>query len=226
MASMFSREDPFKLKLLSIKGVQEALYGLGLSYGKTSNVSFEEFASQANLEAKESLINYMADVAFTLLGKGKGHDKFMRMIQFYVRIKAPTYWWLQFDTYKVGTTSQSESKMHTLMRKKLTQDDFSNYISHAYLDELNSEENLQEKCEKLPMSFLQSRVVNLNLAVFLNIALQRHKHIIPYWQSFIWSMLEQLTKMTATVTPNLYFPSKWLGRLKNMISYGGFVQNE
>lgn len=56
---------------------------------------------------------------------GTDHRKFMRMIPVYVRITAPLYWWKEFDTYKVGTVSNSCSTMHKITSKEFTEYDFS-----------------------------------------------------------------------------------------------------
>lgn len=60
-----------------------------------------------------------------LFKAGTEHRKFMRQIFVSMDITAPTFFWLQFDTYKVGVTSNSTSKMHKLMAKEFTADDFS-----------------------------------------------------------------------------------------------------
>lgn len=58
---------------------------------------------------------------------GTDHRKFMRMMPVYVRITAPLYWWKEFDTYKVGTVSNScnDMTMHKIQEKEFTLDDFS-----------------------------------------------------------------------------------------------------
>ena len=56
---------------------------------------------------------------------GTDHRKFMRMMPVYVRITAPLYWWKEFDTYKVGTVSNSCSTMHKITEKEFTMEDFS-----------------------------------------------------------------------------------------------------
>lgn len=56
---------------------------------------------------------------------GTDHRKFMRMIAVYVDITAPLYWWKEFDTYKVGTVSNSCSTMHKITEKEFTLEDFS-----------------------------------------------------------------------------------------------------
>lgn len=67
-----------------------------------------------------------------LSNAGTDHRKYMRMMPVYVRITAPLYWWKEFDTYKVGTVSNSCSTMHKIADKEFTLDDFS--CEHLDLD--------------------------------------------------------------------------------------------
>ena len=60
-----------------------------------------------------------------LRNSGTDHRKFMRMINVYVDITAPLYWWKEFDTYKVGTVANSCSTMHKIHAKEFTLEDFS-----------------------------------------------------------------------------------------------------
>lgn len=64
-------------------------------------------------------------LANTLCKAGPDHRKFMRQIFVSVDITAPLYWWKEYDTYKVGTTANSCSTMHTLHKRDLTLEDFS-----------------------------------------------------------------------------------------------------
>lgn len=61
---------------------------------------------------------------------GTEHRKYMRMMPVYVRITAPLYFLKEFDTYKIGTVSNSCSTMHKIQEKEFTLDDF----SHEHLD--------------------------------------------------------------------------------------------
>ncbi len=56
---------------------------------------------------------------------GAVHAKYRRMIAVYVDIKAPLYWWKEFDTYKVGTVANSCSTMHKVHAKEFELGDFS-----------------------------------------------------------------------------------------------------
>lgn len=63
-------------------------------------------------------------LAQTLIDGGSEHRKYLRQIQVCVDITAPMYWWSEFDTYKVGTTANSTSKMHKLLSYPITKDRF------------------------------------------------------------------------------------------------------
>lgn len=68
-----------------------------------------------------------------LANAGTDHRKYMRMMPVYVRITAPLYWWKEFDTYKVGTVTNSCSTMHKIQDKEFTLDDFScEHLKNAF----------------------------------------------------------------------------------------------
>ena len=56
---------------------------------------------------------------------GSDERKFMRQMPIMMRITAPLYWWKEFDTYKVGTVSNSCSTMHTIANREFQWEDFS-----------------------------------------------------------------------------------------------------
>lgn len=65
------------------------------------------------------------DLAQRMIGAGTDESKFMRQIFVSVDITAPFYWWKEFDTYKVGTVSNSCSTMHKITSYPITADFFS-----------------------------------------------------------------------------------------------------
>ena len=65
------------------------------------------------------------DLMMRLAKGGSVHAKYRRMIQVYVDITAPLYWWKEFDTYKVGTVANSCSTMHKIHAFNFDRDDFS-----------------------------------------------------------------------------------------------------
>lgn len=64
-------------------------------------------------------------LASRLASLGGSDAKFRRMIMVTMDIKAPMYWWKEFDTYKVGTVANSTSTMYGATKKEFTIDDFS-----------------------------------------------------------------------------------------------------
>ena len=64
------------------------------------------------------------DLAQRMIKAGSPNDKFLRQIFVSVDITAPLYWWKEMDTYKVGTTANSTSTMHTLASTPITLDCF------------------------------------------------------------------------------------------------------
>lgn len=56
---------------------------------------------------------------------GTEEAKWRRMIHVQMDVTAPLYWWKEFETYKVGTVSNSCSTMHKIQAKEFTLDDFS-----------------------------------------------------------------------------------------------------
>ena len=133
---------------------------------------------------------------------GTDHRKFMRMMPVYVRIKAPFYWWKEFDTYKVGTVANSCSTMHKIAAKEFTVDDFStehlisdsNAMMKTTCDLLNQyrEKYLKTKDKKyfwqmiqlLPSSYNQTRNVMMNYEVLANIYKSRKDHKLDEWRDF------------------------------------------
>lgn len=172
-------------------GYEEALFGIGLSYGKVSGYATPEDAMQHDEWSR------LCELAPTLALYGAGgHDKFLRQIGVVLDITAPLYWWKQMDTYKVGTVAQSESTMHTLMKKPVTNDCFESgqvpdfYVN--FLENLRQDGDFDKLNACLPQSWLQRRIWTGNYAVLKNIILQRENHKLPEWKFFFNALLPVL----------------------------------
>lgn len=138
------------------------------------------------------------ELAKRLAKAGPVHAKYRRFMQVTMDITAPFYWWKEWDTYKVGTVSNSCSTMHTIMKHLLTREDFSHELlserSLEKLDDTIGEINYwidqynyckkhenevsvspkyYESCfnqviQLLPSSYNQKRTVLLNYEVLYN----------------------------------------------------------
>ena len=76
---------------------------------------------------------------------GPVHAKYRRQLIVWVDITAPLYFWKEFDTYKVGTVSDSCSTMHKIQEKKFTIDDFSAEHLFKENDELATPEYYERR---------------------------------------------------------------------------------
>ena len=177
-----------RVRLMKEFGYEEALFGIGLSYGKVSGYATPEEAQQHDEWSR------LCELAPTLALYG--HDKFLRQIGVVLDITAPLYWWKQMDTYKVGTVAQSESTMHTLLKNPITNDCFESgkvpdfYIN--FLEDLRQDGDFVKLNAWLPQSWLQRRIWTGNYAVLKNIILQRENHKLPEWKFFFDALLPAL----------------------------------
>lgn len=172
-----------RVRLMKEFGYEEALFGIGLSYGKVSGYATPEEAQQHDEWSR------LCELAPKLASRGGGHDKFLRQIGVILDITAPLYWWKQMDTYKVSTVAQSESTMHTLLKNPITKDCFEfGYVPDFYIDlleDLRHDGDFVALNACLPQSWLQRRIWTGNYAVLKNIILQRDNHKLPEWKFFL-----------------------------------------
>lgn len=148
------------------------------------------------------------DLMTRLRNSGTDHRKFMRMIVVYLDITAPLYWWKEFDTYKVGTVTNSCSTMHKIADKEFAIDDFSiehlnddrsaevsnlewfeHLITHLNRDrkrfiETKDKQYWWQLIQLLSSSYNQRRTVMLNYEVLANIYKSRRNHKLDEWHTF------------------------------------------
>lgn len=164
------------------------LEGMRLSYGMKAE----------NIVADYTLLH-------RLVSLGPSHCKGLRMIHVLLEIKAPLFWWSEFDTYKVGTTALSESTMHTLTKRPLTQEDFEYPIPDTLLDTLNDiikEKGLVTVKNLLPHGFLQKRIVSVNYQVLRTMYWQRKDHRLPQWRQFCDFLVYSLPYASLIIEPD------------------------
>ena len=178
-----------EIHLMRMEGLQEALFGIGLSYGVTSEYEgWNEVPFDRMMKLQE--------IASKLCKAGAGEDKFLRQVVCWWDVRAPRYWWAEADTFKVGTVAQSESTMHTIMRRPLVDSDFEKPVPPQVLESVNRFVELYRNAKPetrqewfidlknvLPEGFLQRRIWTLNLANMKNIHRQRKNHRLPQWHA-------------------------------------------
>lgn len=166
---------------LSEHGYEESALGFSLSFNSTVE------------RAKQIMPKYA-------WGKAPGENKFLRAIQVWLDVDFPRLIWPEADQYKVGTTTLSESTVHTLAKKPLTMEEFIAGTDQRMIDILNEKIQLFKRKEisilelkaNLPEGFLQRRIWNLNYANLQNIYVQRRNHRVKLWDQFLSELIVQL----------------------------------
>jgi len=180
------------LKLNHEAGFNAALLGMALSYWDGAEPLETWWDAERVTKASKR--------AGLLAHKQGGHNKFLETMQVWFTVKASRTFWQEFDTYRVGTTKQSASTMHTLKKRELTKDDFTPETAAGAIAVFNTIRNATNDIttlkSNLPEGFLQTRVVSTNYKVLQNIVAQREKHRLTEWRVFC----EELLKVVAYPT--------------------------
>ena len=181
-------------------GYDMALYGMSLSF-KDRAIPPEDWWDMNPLSERfipgASVRKYkISERAKQNANLGLGHNKFRRQIMLWVDIEAPRFWWSEFDTYKVGTVAQSESTMHTLKKRDITEADFENGCVPISFDikkfnSIREALSIEVLKAELPESYLQRRLVALNYEVLSCMITQRKNHRLRQWHYFIEEIYRQ-----------------------------------
>ena len=136
---------------------------------------------------------------------GSDHAKYLRMINVTADITAMQVWWMEFDTYKVGTVRNSCSKMHKIHVKEFTIDDFEHrgidevdgFVKVAFIRTIEVCNYLREKfnenqekkywralIEYLPEGYKMRATVQLNYEVLRNQYRARKHHKVIEWHEY------------------------------------------
>ena len=136
------------------------------------------------------------------------HRKFLRMIHVSMDITSNHTFLAQLDTYKVGVTRNSCSKMHKIHVKEFTVDDFSHEgldavggmsAFDAVVNILNEYRMLYNQSKDknywramidlLPMGYNLRATFDMNYENVLNIIRQRRNHKMIEWSTLILELL-------------------------------------
>jgi len=183
-------------------GIDLAFEAMRLSFNSESNgkelvVSHGEFLPKDDVELMKKLIL-----------SGDSHSKSMRMATVWLDLTMPRYWYSEWDTYKIGTTTMSESSVHKMLsrikKNELTMDDFEvDKNDYSYYNIENTLSDMVDGVQKynisveqvkqmLPESFLQRRIVCTNYQTLRHIYFDRRNHRLPIWHKFMDELLKQL----------------------------------
>lgn len=110
-----------KIENINVEGFATAIRGMRnpMDSWDRSDSYFDESTNTYIIGPKD------LELAIRLSTGGPVHSKYKRFITVSMDITAPLYWWKEFDTYKVGTASNSCSTMHRITKYPFTADMFS-----------------------------------------------------------------------------------------------------
>ena len=138
-------------------------------------------------------------LSMKLIKAGPDHRKHIRLIDAWMEIQAPLYWWNEFDTYRLGVDKVSESTMHTLTKHEITTDDFEldewkdpetgdlpkpleDFID--WIERWRKISDVQKLKEVLPSAYLQTRIVKCSYEALNAMYHDRKNHKLREWRYF------------------------------------------
>ncbi len=199
---------------LDVQGFDSALWGM-----RNPLKSYDKIDSKWVLEnGDEHFVIGPNDykLAKSLWKGGTEHRKWMRQVIVWVDITAPRYFWSEWDTYRIGTSANSESTMHTILKEEFNASEFEwpNFdngdwdIMAAFNDYIDVIKTVRDRANEvhgekreyyqqmlkamLPESFLQKRTICLNYEVLATMYRQRKNHRLPQWRESFVSWVKTL----------------------------------
>jgi len=197
-----------KVKVIEERGYEEALLGLGLSHDISRKYMFLtdnhpawemtafDYRNNEVIENKPPSMAYLEEIARSLAHAQGGHNKFLESIQVWFVVEATLKFWDQFDTYRVGITKQSDSMMHTILKRgAIKKENCGKHVDQRTLDIVNEYiecGDFEGAVENAPVGFHYTRLVNCNYKTLQNIIYQRKNHKWYEWREFCVEILKQI----------------------------------
>lgn len=161
------------VKTIEVAGFLSAVEALRLPFGKEcrSQTNYDDSWVENIVPSFQSNVRAFFDerdltLMSTLIKRGDEHAKVLRGIIAYAEINAPRFWWVEMDTYRIGSERlSSESTMHIQGRG------------------LSTEELVKMKSE-LTEGTMQKRVQYFSYQTLRRIYQQRRNHRLPHWHVF------------------------------------------
>lgn len=161
------------------------------------------------------------NLAQRLIKAGSDHRKFLRQIFVCVDIVGPSFWWPEFDTYKVATVRNSCSKMHKIHVKSFEKSDFSyegtdaliakgdprlsakvrNHVENTLetleflrvqFNETKDKDYWRALIENLPHGYNMRATITLNYETLRNIYGSRRNHKLDEWSVGFMEWIDSL----------------------------------
>ena len=190
-----------KVDYLKVMNIDGAIFGMRMpmnSHSK-SDSGFDPETGDYIIGDKD------LDLMKRLYKAGPEHRKYLRQIVVAMDITSNQTFWLQFATYKVGTTGNSGSKMHTIHVREILPEDFSHEgisevggeTEECFLNVIDTLNDLRRKFNEthekkywralidlLPMGYNLRAFITMNYENVVNIIHQRSGHKMFEWNEF------------------------------------------
>jgi len=220
-----------KINNIKVDGIEAAVRGMRNPMDSWSKSDSKYVLGDYHLGEKD------LDLMIRLAVAGTEHRKFLRMIHVSFDLTLPLFVWKEFDTYKIGTTVNSCSTMHTIHKNTIAKHLFSmesldlcltedqntiveNYISlledlrNTYL-ETKDKKIWRALIELLPSSFNQKRTIDTNLEVLINMIHQRKNHKLYEWNSLIDILLSEIPLLSRIFNEIEYKKNNQINKKEN-----------
>lgn len=118
---------------------------------------------------------------------GSGHNNFLKGIIVQFDLQYPEYFSPQLQRYHWIDIVSSQSKMHKIMSKHLTINDFVLPISQLWIDHLNDyidDKKFEALMNELPSGYLKWMGISTNYLQLKTIYNQRKNHRLVEWREF------------------------------------------
>lgn len=189
-----------KVDILDVQGFEPAIRGMR-NPKNSWNKSDSDFVAWDDFDF--TIGDNDLDLMQRLFKAGVEHRTYARMIEVWMDIEAPLYWWKEMDRYTVGKTQISTSTMHKLHDRPLMIDNFSHehmdYLSERILDsvittindlmcsffETGNESDWKQMIQLLPSSYNQKRTVMMSYETVFKIIKERSNHPLDEWNDFV-----------------------------------------
>ena len=180
-----------KIENVSVYGLEQSIIrsGYPMHVGEPEDLSM---ILQQQWNNSENHKNRAKKLAKTPVGSG--HNNFLKGIIVQFDLRYPEYFSPQLQRYHWIDIVSSQSKMHRIMSKPLTIEDFVLPISQLWIDHLNDyikEKRFEELINELPSGYLKWMGISTNYLQLKTIYNQRKNHKLVEWREFC-SFIESL----------------------------------
>jgi len=162
--------DRLEVELLEIGGLRSVYEALRLPYGL-------DCRSESSFVCNEYNLNYvlhtevdidLKDMALlqALSNRGDEHAKCIRGLMYYLKITAPRWFWIEMDTYVIGTIPMGGTS-----------------TMHIDCKGLSGEELMKFK-DNMSQGNLETRIRAFSLQTLQRIHAQRFDHRLDIWKDF------------------------------------------